>query len=55
MLLIQAILVRLELVKSLPRYYTRRSVRDTQSSAPGSTTGPSVTLMAAAKTWAADS
>lgn len=42
--LIQAILVRRDLVKPLPRHHTRHLDRDTQSSAPGSVIGPSVTL-----------
>lgn len=49
MFLTQVIVVRRELVKPLPRNHTRYSDRDTQSSIPGSATGPSVTLMAAAK------
>lgn len=43
MFLIQAIVVRRELVKPLPRNHTRYSDRDTQSCIPGSATGPSVT------------
>lgn len=49
MFLIQAIVARRELVKPLPRNHTRYSDRDTQSSIPGSATGPSVKLMGAAK------
>lgn len=47
----QVIVVRRGLVKPLPRYHTRFSDRDTQSSTPGPAAGPGVTLMAAAKMW----